>query len=415
MSILPHSNPRRVPRVALALFALSLALGLPAATLVVARLHADEPPPTAADGQAPATLAVRILTVEPAAGYELRRVYTGRVESFREVDLGLERPGLIDEVLVREGDRVAAAQLLARLDTALLEAQRAELAAALDTAEADLALAEATLARYRASVDQGAVTRQGLDEAREGARAASAGADLARARIASVELEIAKSQLKAPFDGVVTRRSADEGRVLPAGEPVVRLQESVTPEIRVGIAGPLVESLQVGAEHRLVWRGATFQTRLRALLPVRTGSARTVDAIFTPVDPDAAPVGALRAGDLVELTLNLWIEEPGVWLPLGALTEGSRGLWSAYALEDQTPAQAAGDPLPTDIARLATRPLEVIYQDGDRVFVRGVLRPGERLVAGGLHRVVPGQRVRVMPEGEALAASAAPIRDHGGL
>ncbi len=412
MTILSHPNPRRVPRAALALFALSLALGLPAATLLVARLHADEPAPPAADGEAQATLAVRALTVEPAPGYGLRRVYSGRVESFREVDLGLERPGLIGAVLVREGDRVAAGQVLARLDTALLEAKRAELAAALDTAEADLALAEATLARYRESVDQGAVTRQGLDEAREGARAAAAGAELARARIASVELEIAKSELKAPFDGVVTRRSADEGRVLPASEPVVRLQESVTPEIRVGIAGPLVETLQVGAEHPLIWRGAPFQARLRALLPVRAGSARTVDAIFTPVDPDAAPVGALRAGDLVELTLSQWIEEPGIWLPLSALTEGSRGLWSAYALEDQTPAQATGDPLPTDSARLATRPLEVIYQDGDRVFVRGALRPGERLVAAGLHRVVPGQRVRVMPAGEALAASAASPRGH---
>jgi hypothetical protein len=90
-------------------------------------------------------------------------------------------------------------------------------------------------------------------------------------------------------------------------------------------------------------------------------------------------------------------------------------LWSAYALEDQTTADGASGPFPAAIARLATRPLEVIYQDGDRVFVRGVLRPGERLVAGGLHRVVPGQRVRVIPEDEALAASAAPLRDLGGL
>jgi hypothetical protein len=54
--------------------------------------------------------------------------------------------------------------------------------------------------------------------------------------------------------------------------------------------------------------------------------------------------------------------------------------------------------------RLAVRPLEVLYQDGDRVFVRGPLAAGETLVATGLHRVVPGQLVRVLGAGESQVA-----------
>jgi hypothetical protein len=110
----------------------------------------------------------------------------------------------------------------------------------------------------------------------------------------------------------------------------------------------------------------------------------------------------------VQLELAQWVEEPGVWLPLGALTEGSRGLWSAYALEP-----SSGSDLETaDLARLVPRPLEVLYQEGDRVFVRGPLAAGERLVAAGLHRVVPGQLVRALDAPEVERASRVASR-HG--
>jgi hypothetical protein len=116
------------------------------------------------------------------------------------------------------------------------------------------------------------------------------------------------------------------------------------------------------------------------------------------VDPGTAPHGALRPGEQLELELDQWVGEPGVWLPLEALAEGARGLWSAYVVE---PAKDADDPqgtgsLASTRGRLVARPLEILYQTGDRVFVRGPLAPGERLVAAGLHRVVPGQLVRVL-------------------
>ena len=405
------TRPRfRTPRPTLILAGLGLALALPAALVATVRGAADPAEPTAAPS-GPAGLGVLTLRVEPAPGFGRRRVYTGRVEPFRHADLGFERAGLLRQVLVREGDPVRAGEVLARLDSALLEAKRAELDAALRTAEADLALAQATLKRYQGSVDQGAVTRQALDEAREGARSAAAGLELARARIASVDLDITKSALRAPFDGTVTRRGADEGRVLGAGEPVLRVQEAAAPEIRVGVAGPLADTLHPGAEYRLTWRGRALPARLRAILPELDGAARTVDALFVPLDPEALAATGLRPGELVELELSQWVEEPGAWLPLTALTEGSRGLWSAYAveraMEDAAAVRAREIGQAAGGGRLAVRPLEVLYQEGDRVFVRGPLAAGETLVATGLHRVVPGQLVRVLAAAESQVAARA--------
>lgn len=380
--------PKRKLFQPLTLVAIAAAVGLPLASLVAAKL-AQAPMD---QGSARPALAVSTLPVEPAAGYALRRIFTGRVEANRTSNLGFERAGLLREVLVREGDSVKREQVLARLDRALLESKRRELAASLKDARANQALAEATLVRYLDSVDEGAVTRQALDEVREGANAARAGVDLALARIASVDLDITKSQLRAPFAGIVTRRLADEGRVLAAGTPVLELQERAIPEIRVGIAGVFANGLQPGETYELAWRGRPFPARLRAVLPLRNLGTRTLDALFTPL----APPAGLRSGELVELELSQWIEESGLWLPLSALTAGPRGLWQAYATEPLGKATPEGQ-----IAdhRIAARPLEVLYQDSDRVYVRGPLGKGDSVVRTGLQRVVPGQMVRVLTQG----------------
>ena len=95
---------------------------------------------------------VPALTVatEPAQSqqaYQSRRVFVGRIEALRQSDLGFELGGRLEQVIVDDGDRVDAGAVLAVLDTARLEARRAELTAALQQVRADLGLARATLAR----------------------------------------------------------------------------------------------------------------------------------------------------------------------------------------------------------------------------------------------------------------------------
>jgi RND family efflux transporter MFP subunit len=270
---------------------------------------------------------------------------------------------------------------------ALLTVRRKELQAALADAEAKVLLAEATLGRYRRSVDQGAVTRQALDEASAAAGAARAAVELARARIGALDIELRKSELRAPFDAVVARRLADEGQVLAAGSPVLELQERAVPEVRVGVAGPLAAALQPGATYRLHWRHRDLAARLR------TATTRTVEVLLVPLN---APPG-LHPGELVELELTQWVADPGFWLPATALAEGTRGLWQAYATEPLT--ETALSSLAAD-HRVTPRPIEVLYLDGDRVYARGPLQDGERIVRAGVQRVVPGQLVRVLGQSE---------------
>ncbi len=333
-------------------------------------------------------LVVHTMAIQSQPGFDVRRLFSGRVQARRDSLLGFEQSGALAIVHVREGKVVQRGELLAELDTERLQAQRAELTAALAEAEANLALAEATLKRTEGVLQSGGVSRQGLDEARQGRRAARAAVDLARRRIGSVDVEFAKTQLAAPFEGTIVARLADEGQVLATGRPVLRLQSIAAPEIRIGVAGNSVDTLRVGQVYTLEWRGRPMRARLRAVLPLRAATSRTVDALLDPLEPPAE----LRPGDLVSLRLSTPVEALGIWIPITALAEGERGLWSVYV------AQPISDtPPPAGLSathRVVRRTVDVIHQEAGRVYVRGTLRSDDRVVAAGLHRIVPGQYVR---------------------
>lgn len=65
---------------------------------------------------------------------------------------------------------------------------------------------------------------------------------------------------------------------------------------------------------------------------------------------------------------------------------GKRGLWSAYVLKSTDQSQ---------VFSVARRDLEVLHTAGDRIYVRGMVNPQERVIAKGTHRLAPGQLVKI--------------------
>lgn len=352
------------------------------------------------------SVTVATAQLQQERGYAYRRQFTGRVEASRHSALGFELGGRIAQIEVREGDPVQQDQVLARLDTARLDARHQELEAGLDEARATLQLAQSTLRRQADIVERGGVSRQGLDEAREGFQAAKARLALIQRQIDSVRVELDKSLLRAPYTGIVVARRVDEGQVADAGTVVLELQESAPRELRVGVAGRLIDALAVGRTYRMQHGERTFEARLRSLLPIRAAAGRTVDALFDPLDTSLA----LRPGDLVRLHLSEYVAEPGIWLPISALAEGQRGLWNVYV------AAPAPQPPPPGIAathRLQRRIVEVLYQDAERVYVRGRFSIVDRVVTNGLQRVVPNQWVQAISADPLVAEQAAEDRQDG--
>lgn len=335
-------------------------------------------------GQGERALPVSVLRVKLVHSYEMLRGFTGRVISRRRSELGFELAGQVAKILVDDGDRVAAGELLARLDTARLDARRRELAAQLDEAEAQRVLAEKTRARNATLFRQGHVTAQRLDEAVAQATAAAARVAAIKASIAALDVDLAKAALRAPFDGTIERRLIDEGTVVAAGTPVLRLVEAQSLEAEVGLPLRFAQKLAPGDHVPLetVDNDVLF-ARVKGVVPVVRGETRTALVTLALVGSAAAGVSD---GSLVTVEMRDRIEADGFWLPVRALTADVRGLWRVYKVNRT----------PDGSRRVVFENVQILYSEDARAFVSGTVKDGDLIIDGGVARVTPGKKVEVV-------------------
>lgn len=324
-----------------------------------------------------APLLVETISIEPLDAYDVRRVFSGIVRSRRASRLGFERAGLVSKVLVDEGDRVNEGQLIAKLDTAQLRAARKRVVAGLAEAQAGVGISTLTADRLAQLADEEFISRQSADEARFGLEAAEAKKLELEAARAQIDVDLRKSKLFAPFSGVVSARLVDEGTVVAAGTPVVRFRESDEKEAVIGV--PTFISMPVGSEQELDIRGERVFAPVTAVVDDVDARTRTVSVIL-----ELPPQVEAAEGQMVRLVHRRAVEEVGFWIPTTALTQGFRGTWIVYSVKTEG-----------DDSVVAREAVEVLHTETDRAFVRGTLEPGDHVIATGLQRVVPGQRVRI--------------------
>lgn len=323
----------------------------------------------------PLPVATQTVRLEP--GYGVTDRFVGRLEPARRTSLAFERAGLVTEILADEGDVLAAGQVVARLDVDPLNAERRRLEAEKAAVAADLDLARRTLDRQRTLTAQGHASAQRLDETRLAVTALESRVLALEAAILTVDIDIAKSALRTPFAGTVSGRHVDEGAVVTGGRAVLDLLETGRPQVRIGVSPEAARAIEAGAAVTLEASGRPLTAGAVRVRPDLATDTRTATLLI-----DVAATQGAVFGDVVALHVDRFVSDPGLWLPLDALVEGERGLWTVLTVVDG----AAG---PT-VAREAVELLRVA--DG-RAFVRGTLVGGARVVVGHPDRVVPGQTV----------------------
>ncbi|MEL6977208.1 MAG: efflux RND transporter periplasmic adaptor subunit [Pseudomonadota bacterium] len=395
--------------------------GAVALQALYARAEAVQGPPP----RPPLPVEARVVALEDS--YAVTDRFAGRIETARETDLTFERAGLVLEIAVEEGDRVAEGDLIARIDARALEAERDRLAAEKTRAETELELAIRTRSRQENLSNKGFASEQRFDEAQASETALKAQIASIEAQIRGLEIDVEKSALTAPFAGLIAARAMDPGAVAQPGRLVARLLEVGAPRARIGLPPERAAELEIGARYPLAIRGDEVEATLIALRPDLAPMTRTVDALFDlsgAVDLGAAQAadaetGAVRApsGQIVRLARDREVAARGVWLPLAALQEGSKGLWTVYTVKaDPADPNVEGDPV-WRVAQEAVTPIHVHEQ---RVFVGGTLSDGATVIVSGVNRVARGQEVRPMlnsapldpadDQSAGFSADAAPAR-----
>lgn len=176
---------------------------------------------------------LRVKVVKPERREVVRRVtLPGTVRADKEVVLHGKLTGYVKSISKDRGDRVKAGELIATLEVP-------EMVLELDSARASFDLEDATLRRLEAirKAERAAVTDQDLDVAR-GKRS------MADAAVKRLQTLHAYTQIRAPFDGVVTERFVDPGAFLQQGRIISLTDSSVVrvivdvPEAEVRFAQP---------------------------------------------------------------------------------------------------------------------------------------------------------------------------------
>lgn len=370
---------RRIGKAFLSLTVFTVYAGVASAAVMIGvttiQMRAAERPAVEA---APLT---QVRTVGPVfqSGYDVTRSFVGRLEPARRTDLGFELSGKVSDIRVDEGDRVSKGDVIAVLDSRSLEAERRRQVANRRATESDRELAFLTLNRRQKLKDGGHVSEQSLDQARLALGRLDASLDQIDAVIEAIDINLEKSVLKAPFDGQVGERLLDEGATVSPGMAVLRLLESARPMVRIGLAPEVIDRLDGDETFEIRISGRDFKARLSGLRPDLQTRTRTIETLFELQTPDAAP----SFGRLAELSVTERVKADGFWLPVDALKEGRRGLWTVLAVaEDDTSGYS-----------VVSEAVEILHATEDRVFVRGTISEETRIISEGAHRVVVGQPV----------------------
>lgn len=149
----------------------------------------------------------KVELAEPVTG-------TGTIAAHKTTVLGPRVDGIIEEIMVRVGDRVSEGQPLFRTRDAEWKLKVAEIENAVGLASAEANNAQKAFARASELHGKGFVSNGKLDDARAARDAANARLGMAKAQLATAQQMLDDCVVTAPFDGVITKRDVDEGKFM---------------------------------------------------------------------------------------------------------------------------------------------------------------------------------------------------------
>lgn len=328
-------------------------------------------------------------TIVPGA-MATRDVYPGEIRARHETDLGFRIPGKLVSRAADAGARVKRGQVLARLDPedARLAVQAAS--AQVAAAEGDLALASAELDRHAGLLEKKFISQSAFDARKNAFNAASARALQARSQAALSSNHAAYTTLLADADGVVLSVAAEPGQVLASGQPVLRLAHAGEKEVVVSVPESQLGRFGIGQAVAIsIWADASllFPGRVREIAGGADPVTRTYAVRISALNPPEQARLGMSANVLFQSTVDPTL----VLLPL-----------TAIAREGGNPAVWVVDPA---TGRVRLRQVSVGQFREDGVTITAGLHPGDVVVTAGVHKLRPGEAVRIAP-----AAAAAPAQ-----
>jgi RND family efflux transporter MFP subunit len=329
--------------------------------------------------------AARVVVATPApADFGERFSISGTLTARQSAQLSPRVDGLVAAIQVDAGDRVAAGDVLLRLDTAVATQSLARARAA--TAEASAAAAEA-----QRRLDEGTrmqqrsfISESQVDTLKAELSLAQAALDSARAAMREQQELLDRHVLPAPFAGVIAERMTEVGEWASRGTPVLTLValDEVWLDLRVPQEryGDLGDGVRIEVFPDAL-PGVRLPARIVAKVPVTQADARTF-LLRLAVDDDQR---RLLPGTSARAEIALPAAEPALAVPRDALLRQPDGGYSLYVVEGSGAALVARQ-----------RTVRVLRDQGDLVAISSGLAVGERVVVRGNEQLRDGSPVQLV-------------------
>lgn len=291
--------------------------------------------------------------------------------------LTVAEPGTI----VREGEPVA------RIDRRALLLQRAEQEALLRRAEINVRQLESQLRRQRELQGSSLVSEFELEQTEANRDLAISDADITKVRIRQIDDQIRRTDVRAPFTGVVTSRAYRGGEDVARGEVLAQLTDIRNMEVRAFVPLKHLPRTVVGDTIRVFATGNVFEGSIRSLVPTGDVRSQTFEA---RIDLPSSAQDSWTVGQLVSVAVPIRTREMATTVPRDALVLRHNGSFVFRITEENTAEQVA---------------VEIGDSAGDLVAVTGSLQPGDRVAVRGAENLNEGATVKVMLSEKASSAA----------
>ena len=247
---------------------------------------------------------------------------SGALQPVRQATVKAKVSGDVRQISVREGETVTAGQVLARIDTADLEAKLIERIGALESTKAQLALAEKTRATNQALLKQSFISQNAFDNSES-----SYSVSLGSVKSAEAQVQLARNALRdavaiAPLSGTVAKRHVQPGEKVAFDAPLVTVVDLADLELQAMVPAVDVPELALGMAVELSIDGfgeRRFSGRVERISPATEPGTRAIIVYVGIPNADRA----LRGGMFATGRIALAAQAPTPTLPLTAIrTDG---------------------------------------------------------------------------------------------
>jgi RND family efflux transporter MFP subunit len=313
---------------------------------------------------------------------ELTTAVTGDLKPLEVIGIRARIEADIAEVFVRDGDRVRAGQMLARLDAGELEPARRSAEADRAAAQAELSTAEWNEQQAQELFKSGAIAEGELRLRKQTLESARARLAATEARLRVADRDLASTKVLATANGTIERRFIQPGERVQRGAQLFSLVRADVLELAAAVPAKAATPIRVGQLTRFTADGRDFTGRVARVGATIDPASRAVTVYVQVPNGDGSLKGnAFATGRIVQRVLD-----DAVLVPTAALRQGTDdGAPFVYRIE--------GEQIGTPRVVLG-----VVDDQAGVAEVTSGLDAGDRVVVGNVGTLGRGMKVTVVGE-----------------